>query len=293
MLLHSNRRTDAVMLEALLSVDPDNPLNAKVMKGLLGGRVKGAWKNTQENCFVLLALDKFFKIYEKDEPDFLATIWLGNGCAGDHKFKGRTAETYQVEIPMSYVMQVDMQNLIIEKSGIGRLYYRLGIKYVPENLEIKADDFGFVVNRYYRGLDNTSDVVQTVDKETGEEVWKVKLGTRVKIRITMKNVSRRYHVALVDPLPAGFEVLNTALKGTEMNPEDNEKNWSDSWKQHQNLRDERAEAFTTELYEGNHSFTYCARATTAGEFVVPPAKAEEMYSPEVFGRSSSSKVIIS
>jgi uncharacterized protein YfaS (alpha-2-macroglobulin family) len=35
-----------------------------------------------------------------------------------------------------------------------------------------------------------------------------------------------------------------------------------------------------------------ARATTPGEFVVPPAKAEEMYSPEVFGRSGSDRVVI-
>jgi alpha-2-macroglobulin len=29
-----------------------------------------------------------------------------------------------------------------------------------------------------------------------------------------------------------------------------------------------------------------------GTFIVPPAKAEEMYSPEVFGRSASDWVIV-
>jgi hypothetical protein len=33
-------------------------------------------------------------------------------------------------------------------------------------------------------------------------------------------------------------------------------------------------------------------ATTPGKFVAPPAKAEEMYSPEVFGRSASDWVIV-
>jgi uncharacterized protein YfaS (alpha-2-macroglobulin family) len=41
-----------------------------------------------------------------------------------------------------------------------------------------------------------------------------------------------------------------------------------------------------------YEYTYIARATTPGTFVVPPAKAEEMYSPEVFGRSSSDVVIV-
>ena len=39
-------------------------------------------------------------------------------------------------------------------------------------------------------------------------------------------------------------------------------------------------------------YVYYARATTPGEFIVPPAKAEEMYFPETFGRSASDKVVI-
>jgi len=35
-----------------------------------------------------------------------------------------------------------------------------------------------------------------------------------------------------------------------------------------------------------------ARATTPGEFVVPPPKAEEMYSPEVFGRGATDRVVV-
>jgi len=59
------------------------------------------------------------------------------------------------------------------------------------------------------------------------------------------------------------------------------------WYEHQNLRDERAEAFTPLLWEGVYQYDYVARATTPGRFIVPPAKAEDMYLPEVFGRSGS------
>jgi uncharacterized protein YfaS (alpha-2-macroglobulin family) len=68
--------------------------------------------------------------------------------------------------------------------------------------------------------------------------------------------------------------------------------WWGSWFQHQNLRDDRAEAFTPLLWDGVYDYTYVARATTPGTFVVPPSKAEEMYSPEVFGRSASDLVIV-
>ena len=68
--------------------------------------------------------------------------------------------------------------------------------------------------------------------------------------------------------------------------------WWSTWYEHQNLRDERVEAFTSLLWDGVYDYTYVARATTPGNFVVPPAKAEEMYHPETFGRSASDRVIV-
>jgi len=44
------------------------------------------------------------------------------------------------------------------------------------------------------------------------------------------------------------------------------------------------------LSEGRHEFSYIVRATTAGIFRTAPAHAEEMYEPEVFGRTSTSVV---
>ena len=58
------------------------------------------------------------------------------------------------------------------------------------------------------------------------------------------------------------------------------------------LRDERVEAFASLLWAGVHEYSYVATATTPGQFVVPPAKAEEMYAPETFGRSGSDRVIV-
>ena len=58
------------------------------------------------------------------------------------------------------------------------------------------------------------------------------------------------------------------------------------------MRDERVEAFSSMVWAGVHEYTYVARATTPGTFVVPPPKAEEMYSPETFGRGASATVVI-
>jgi len=131
-------------------------------------------------------------------------------------------------------------------------------------------------------------------------VWHIKAGARVRVKLTMVNENRRYHVALVDPLPAGLEAMNSALAVTGPIPTDpNEQKargaywwWYGPWYEHQNLRDERTEAFAALLWEGVHTYAYVARATTPGTFVVPPTKAEEMYMPETFGRSASDRVIV-
>lgn len=172
-------------------------------------------------------------------------------------------------------------------------------------MKLDPADYGFKVERKYEAIDSPDDVWRD-----SEDVWHIKAGARVRVHLTMSNPARRYHVALVDSLPAGLEALNPELATTEKLPDDSEDSeetnltrggrgvidyywlWRGVWYEHQNLRDNRVEAFASLLWEGVHEYTYFARATTPGAFVAPPAKAEEMYSPETFGRGRSDKVRI-
>lgn len=295
LLLHSSRRTDGIVLDALIQNQPESDLIPKVVTGLLAHRTAGRWGNTQENAFILLALDRYFNTFEAQTPDFVARIWLGETYAGAHEYVGRTTERHETQIPMRYLTDTEapsMQDLIIDKDGAGRLYYRLGLRYAPTDLDMPPVDMGFVVERSYEAVDDAADVQRDDDG-----VWHIKAGARVRVRLSMVADNRRYHVALVDPLPAGLEAINPALAVSENVPADPQNRsygwwWWYTWYDHQNLRDERAEAFATLLWDGVYNYSYVARATTPGEFVVPPAKAEEMYSPEVFGRSATNKVIV-
>ncbi|HLL21038.1 MAG TPA: DUF6049 family protein, partial [Kofleriaceae bacterium] len=208
-LLASDRRVDAVMLESLMQEQPKHDLIPKIVTGLLAHRKAGRWLNTQENTFALVAMDRYFNTYEKVTPDFVARVWLGNDYAGDHAFKGRSTDDFTIPITMKDVVAHDKQDLTIQKDGKGRLYYRIGMKYAPASLKLEPADYGFVVTRTYEGVDDPKDVVRQPDG-----VWKIKAGTRVRVKLNMANENRRYHVALVDPLPAGFETLNPALAVT-------------------------------------------------------------------------------
>jgi uncharacterized protein YfaS (alpha-2-macroglobulin family) len=296
LLLNSDRRADGVILEALIGDQPQSDLIPKIVRGLLAHRVQGRWGNTQENVFILLALDRYFNVYEKATPDFVAKAWLGDAFAGQQQYRGRSTERQQINVPMSYLAEKDgAQNLILSKEGTGRLYYRIGMSYAPTNLKLKAADYGFTVERVYEAIDNPADV-----RRDSEGTWHIKAGATVRVRLTMAAPARRYHVALVDPLPAGLEAMNPALAVTGEVPQDDKDQmprrggwwWWGNWFEHQNLRDERAEAFTSLLWEGVYNYAYVARATTPGTFVVPPTKAEEMYHPETFGRGASDKVVV-
>jgi uncharacterized protein YfaS (alpha-2-macroglobulin family) len=306
--LHSDRRADGVILDALIGDQPESDLIPKLVRGLLGGRRGGRWSNTQENVFILLALERYFRTYERQTPDFVARVWLGQAFAGEQEFKGRSAERRSLELPMrelaARTAAVDggPVPLTISKEGAGRLYFRVGATYAPSNLNLEAADYGFRVERAYEAVDDAGDV-----RRDAEGVWHVKAGARVRVRVRLSNPARRYHVALVDPLPAGLEALNPELATTGALPDGSREDgvvrfgrgvtdyyryWRGTWYEHQNLRDERAEAFASLLWEGEHEYSYFARATTPGLFVVPPAKAEEMYAPETFGRGHTDRVLV-
>lgn len=297
LILHSDRRADAVVLEGLIAAQPTSDLIPKIVTGLLAHRRGGRWENTQENTFALLALDRYFATYEKTTPDFAARLWLGEAYAGEHAFRGRTTERHQVDVPMAQLGAAGTtSDLVLSKDGGGRLYYRVGLRYAPASLQLAAADHGFTVQRVYEPVDDPEDVRREADGS-----WRIQAGSRVRVHLTMVAPARRYHVALVDPLPAGLEAQNPALATTGAlppAPEDEGRAerpwwwWARPWFEHQNLRDERVEAFTTLLWVGVHKYSYVARATTPGRFVVPPPKAEEMYHPETFGRGATDIVVV-
>ncbi|CAF4401808.1 unnamed protein product, partial [Adineta steineri] len=156
---------------------------------------------------------KYFHMKEKDTPDFIANIWLDNDYCGQHQYKDRTTDTHTVNIPMKAVLSPSSsnaeindqnKNLIMQKDGIGRLYYRIALNYAPSSLQLDAVNYGFKIERTYMAVDDPLHV-----QKQSDGIWKFKLGEKVKVILTMTVTQRRYHIALVDYLPAGCEPLNT------------------------------------------------------------------------------------
>ena len=106
-------------------------------------------------------------------------------------------------------------DLVLQQQGTGRLYYRLGLRYAPDDLTLDPLDRGFVVQRAYEAVDDPADVSRDADG-----TWRITAGARVRVRVTMVAESQRTHAALVDPLPAGLEIVNPDLATTPDVPAD-------------------------------------------------------------------------
>ena len=257
--------------------------------------MKGRWANTSESTFVLLALDRYFHVVEGVEPNLVARVWLGDDIGAEHTFRGRTTEEAVTTAPMGWLAEQSSRarDVVVQNDGQGRLYYRIGLDYAPKAERIDPLDVGFTVGRRYEAVDDPADV-----RRDEEGVWHIRAGARLRVRLDLVATMRRYHVALVDPLPGGIEVVNPDLAASGALPPDPSAGeggrawWARTWYEHENLRDDRVEAFTSLLWDGVYAYTYIARATTPGRYVVPPTKAEEMYTPETFGRGGGDVVVV-
>ena len=317
LLMHSNVQTDAIALMALLEISPDDPLLPKVMAGILDDRDPqrgGRWGTTHANAWALLAASRYFKVVEKEVPDYVARIWLDTAFAGEQAFKGRSMTTTEQTVPMATLLKDQPREVLLAKDGPGKLYYRLGLRYAPADLLMKAESQGFSVFRSYEPLAQGGDPVDPESvRRLPDGSYEIKAGALVRVNLTLVARDRANFVVVDDPLPAGFEGQNASFATTlqDVNggvtsqsydrgggdmwgdAEDGWWWWRPWWSfSHTELRDDRMLLFANHLPAGVYTYSYTARATTIGEFQLPPIHAEAMYAPEQFGHSASAKVRI-
>jgi uncharacterized protein YfaS (alpha-2-macroglobulin family) len=189
--------------------------------------------------------------------------------------------------------------LTFSREGVGTLFYTARMRYAADALFQRGLDAGFQISRRYEPF---------VENGTRPAATSYQAGDLVRVTLTFRLTKERRFVAVTDPLPAGFEAVESWFDTTARslgNRQDRHEFIGDSgvgiadawtrWWQgggfdHVERHDDRVQLFATRLSEGIHEFSYVARATTAGTFRTAPARAEEMYEPEVFGRTATTVI---
>ncbi|MFZ4619351.1 MAG: Ig-like domain-containing protein [Bacteroidota bacterium] len=278
---YSNVRTTALVMQALTETQPTNQIIPKVVRWLLDQQRNGMWRSTQENLYVVDALSSYFAIYEKDEPKFTAAVSLAGQQILKESFEGRTLRSALASTPFTAIPE-GTSALSISKNGPGRMYYTMRLNYFPK-VASAANDQGFAVSK----------TVEFVKKDSSGH-QSIAIGTIAKVTVTITTSQDRPYVVVDDPIPAGFEIINTSFNTTGSNLSDG-GSYEDTYYysfNHKEQKDDRALFFADYLRAGLHSVTYLVRATSFGTFQIPSTKVEQMYEPEVFGQTASGVITI-
>lgn len=312
-LMDSDTRTSALVLRALLAARPSHPMASRLAMGLLAARSGGTWRSTQETAWALLALDEYRRAQEKAAPDFTARVFLGQAEVAEAPFRGRSADQARVTLPAANLASAAGAPLAFDVEGQGRLFYEARLRYARKQLPTQPIERGFFVTKTLRvvtpeGLEEALGVLPAGSARA------FKGGDLVLADVVVVAPQPREFVVIDDPLPAGFEAVDarlaTTARGLDVDAAaargDDEEEQTDEERDDavatkrayqpsrfiREIRDDRVLFFVDHMAAGMYRYRYLARATTLGAFVLPPTKAEEMYTPEVFGRTAAGTISI-
>lgn len=269
---YSNRRRNALMLNVFVDLFGQHK-NGLALVDQLGKEFSktqnvGYMYSTQEMGWGLTALGKWF---EGSEDSVDAKVVADGRAVKSELVAGKSGGANWGIVRASEYSELRLELGVVPEKPLYLVVSSEGVRTKPT---VVFGGEGMSVTREYLN-------------EKGEKIeGKVGLGELVYVRVRLKSTVWRplQNVALVDRLPAGFEIENPAL-GSEIRP-----GWVSAnrvWNvDHMNVRDDRLEAFGT-VYSGQEvELVYAVRATLAGKFHAPSVEVEGMYDTDVWARAS-------
>lgn len=254
------------------------------------------WENTQENLFCMQALSGYAARYESIKPDMALDIKVADQSIGQGQLKSLTDKPVVISKPFAENDLGQERELLIAKQGEGRYYYAAQLSYSDKDPVKETINAGIEVHREYA-------MKQDGKWKLLSEGEKIKRGDVVRVDLYVDIPAARNFVVVNDPLAGAFETVNQDLataSAVDGQAGDFEQSggffWfkHDGWREygfsrwsfyHRELRHDSARFYADWLPAGRYHLSYAMQAIADGEFSAPPATAEEMYDPDVYGRS--------
>lgn len=304
-MLESSLRTSCAILSALVSQSEGAPVSGKglgelpikLARSISQTRKGEHWENTQENVFCTQALLDFSRRYESAKPDLSFEVAVDGERLGNGEFDDRRDEPLELDRAIRRGDAGTRKKLTLSRRGPGALYYGARLFYAPRSIAQDPINSGIEIRREYSVERNGSWKLLSSPME-------IETGELVKVDLFVSLAGPRNFVVVDDPVPGGLEPVNRdlatasgvdAAKGSVPVPAGSfywERNdWQgyglSLWSfYHKELRHDSARFYSEYLPAGNYHLSYTAQAIAPGSFAVLPTHAEEMYDPDVFGKSS-------
>lgn len=281
---YSHTRHNAFLLLTCLAIKGSDKIADDMAGKLLDSlSEKGYWSSTADTGITLFALSEYFKTRQTefaDEAEFVLVTAEGRETLNSGKF-GYSRELSRKEL-------LSPEGVIIESPGKALLSYSLEYNYPDELERTEAVNHGFSVEKTFENLSGSKEIrVGDIVKATVEFEDNLEGPKRYWAHFT--------HLALEDPIPAGFIAINPNLKNealpasADLENEEYYCDWSFGaytfYADHRELRNDRLLAFKNHLWSGRFRLVYYLRAVCEGTFKMKPTQVSLMYNPEYYGMS--------
>lgn len=217
---------------------------------------------TQEKAFMLLAANALTNGSTRVEADVT----------------GQTETIIPFRLLSANQAMLDQGEITVENTGDGPIWLTSIARGAPTTAPSSVSS----------GLTVTKTIATTSGARPN--LGALRQGDRLVVTLTVRAASRRLHpVIMADLLPAGFEIETVLNSGTgEAYPTSvdlSQPNVAEA-------RDDRFIAAIDLRNQRTERLAYVVRAVTPGEYAIPGVVAEDMYRPDVFGRSSAGRITI-
>jgi uncharacterized protein YfaS (alpha-2-macroglobulin family) len=277
---YSDRRRRGLMLSTFFDLFKNDPagelLATRVAEGLVGQR--SSYYTTQELVWGVTGLGKW--VTAMGAKGTAGGVLTADGATIEpRKTKQKTNDK-----SWSLARASEYKSLVLDiPAGADGMYLVISSEGVRPGSDYKVGGNGLSVSRTYKSLDGT-------EVKLGD--GKVALGDLVFVEITVGNTSGQsiQNIALVDRLPAGFEVENPRLgRSFKADWVVEDEQWSLDFL---NMRDDRLEAFGSLPAGEDKKIVYTIRAVTSGTYTTPPVEVEAMYDPTLWARDKGEPAIV-
>lgn len=230
--------------------------------------------STQSNAWNLLALVEYLKLSRNQGDE--ATLTLQDGSSF---LLGKGAET--IALPWQPGQEMKTLPSALSAAG-GTVYATLRVRALPGTIDYPGvTEQGLQVTRLYetKGADGIWHPASTF-----------KVGDVVRVTLTCAKVADEHkYLVLEDYLPACMEAINPNVPSQSAGLES--ADWS-HWFDHREYLADRVRGFCTR-WGGRDllNMRYYARVKRAGTSMAPPAQAQLMYEPQVYGLSPNKRVV--
>lgn len=287
--LTSQTRQEALLLGVMLDIDKDHPWAGLLADRLNKTRSNGHWGTTLSNASALIALARYQ----------LATAGQATSFRGTLTADGSAPVAFDHTKPVACTFKSLAGPLRLTSQGEGPIYVSMTTEGQAAAGVVKPFQRNLVLQR--RWLDRKGKPLvdaTSSSRPDAARTSRLRVGDLVQVEITVgvTGLNRSVgNVAIVDALPGGLEVENPRLATSsavgEAEGEGTPAGVAVGRADRTEFLDDRVVLFAS-VHPGKQVFRYSLRATTAGQFAIPPVQGSCMYDPAVAALGEGSQLVI-